>query len=727
MDRDTKADDNAEHLYRYIRDNHPETRVFFVLAKSSADWDRLQKDGFNLIEFGSEDNKLALLNADHFISSHADEYLFCGLKRQWFGDLLSYKFTFLQHGVTKDDLSIWLNSKNIDCFVTATRPERDSIIQTGNYKFTNKEVVLTGFPRHDKLRLLSSESVKQIVIMPTWRNSLVGPASTPGHPREINPDFKDSGFFREWKSVLDSQTLYDLHHDAGYRIVFAPHINLTPYLTQFDLAEHIQIHDLSREAIQPLIAESSILVTDYSSLAFEAAAVRRAVVYFQFDKDEVFSGAHTYQAGYFDYQTDGFGPVCATSEGVLSEIRSLVDRRAVSAPEYARRIEETFVFQDVHACERVFSAIKALDKSSIAEDDIKHACLEHARRASENNSWTQALDAWLKYIDLEKTDLGEGYYNCAVIYRQLNDLVKADEYILLANECHYEPSNLTTERLKLLIAQQNYIEINDIFEELSRTQTISELPGKTVAVIARSFRLQQKYQQSSMLLSQITDCDEYEVLFERAEEASYSGTWVEAQKYWELALAHQTDEESLIKYAHACRMCEQPLLAHKALVKVVNPVKMVEYATERAEIEYLLNHWKVACKYWAVLDTHNQLSADTYLKYAKALRKSSDYATADYALEKSNDATDQRTLLQERALLATASRQWETAVTAWTSFIARKDLRPNRDAWLHLAQVRFSMGDRSQAQKDLERFEAFGEKNKKSEQLRTLLQTEMTA
>ncbi|EOV8976723.1 glycosyltransferase [Cronobacter turicensis] len=37
MDRDTQADDNAEHLYRYVRDNHPEKNIFFVLQKKSHD------------------------------------------------------------------------------------------------------------------------------------------------------------------------------------------------------------------------------------------------------------------------------------------------------------------------------------------------------------------------------------------------------------------------------------------------------------------------------------------------------------------------------------------------------------------------------------------------------------------------------------------------------------------------------------------------------------------
>lgn len=53
MDKDYEADDNAEHLYRYIMQNHPEQEIVFALRKESSDWERLEKEGFNLIEFGS--------------------------------------------------------------------------------------------------------------------------------------------------------------------------------------------------------------------------------------------------------------------------------------------------------------------------------------------------------------------------------------------------------------------------------------------------------------------------------------------------------------------------------------------------------------------------------------------------------------------------------------------------------------------------------------------------
>ncbi|EII8776082.1 glycosyltransferase, partial [Campylobacter coli] len=94
MDRDYEADDNAEHLYRYIMQNHPKQKIVFALRRDSKDWDRLKIEGFNLIEFESSEFKRIVKNSSKIISSHCDYYL---TKYIQYGS----QFIFLQHGVIK--------------------------------------------------------------------------------------------------------------------------------------------------------------------------------------------------------------------------------------------------------------------------------------------------------------------------------------------------------------------------------------------------------------------------------------------------------------------------------------------------------------------------------------------------------------------------------------------------------------------------------------------------
>ncbi|EJG9581239.1 glycosyltransferase, partial [Campylobacter coli] len=97
MDKDYEADDNAEHLYRYIMQNHPKQKIAFALRKESSDWERLEKEGFNLIEFGSFEFERIIKKASKVISSHCDEYLTKYITNR-------SQFVFIQHGVILNDL-----------------------------------------------------------------------------------------------------------------------------------------------------------------------------------------------------------------------------------------------------------------------------------------------------------------------------------------------------------------------------------------------------------------------------------------------------------------------------------------------------------------------------------------------------------------------------------------------------------------------------------------------
>ena len=361
MDRDENANDNAEHLFRYLRKHRRDINAWFVLKKDTPDWQRLKKEGFKrLVPHGSLLWKALCLNARHIVSSHADLYvhdpfqLGTGHKPAW-------KFTFLQHGVIKDDLSRWLNPKNISNFVTTTPAEFASIVGNGSpYVFTTRETHLTGLPRYDRLALMARKppAKRSIVIMPTWRQNLVGHLVPGSSARETNPEFFESDFHREWLGFLRSEDLAACarRHDAD--IVFMPHPNLRPYLAAMDLPPQVKVKTYDRNDVQAVLASAAVVVTDYSSLAFDAAFIRRPVVYFQFDKAAVFGGAHTTQPGYFSYERDGFGPVCTELNGLLESVDAALEPAGDALEEYRRRMERTFTLPQDGACARVTAMVE---------------------------------------------------------------------------------------------------------------------------------------------------------------------------------------------------------------------------------------------------------------------------------------------------------------------------------------------------------------------------------
>lgn len=361
MDRDTQADDSAEHLYRWIRENHPNQKCYFALRKEAKDWNRLETEGFSLLPFGSKQHEKALRECSMIVSSHADVYV-----HSYFDDNFykSKRFVFLQHGVTKDDLSSWLNGKPIDLITTASKREYDSIAKDGTtYNLTPRQVILSGFPRHDAL-LAKKRERKTILIMPTWRDSLAGKKKGVGNARELNPDFKDSQFCHAWTSLLSSPTLKKIATSSKIDVVFWPHTNLFPYIESddFEIPDYIEIlGNQTGASIQQAFANADLLVTDYSSTAFETAYLGCQCIYYQFDSSEAFSGAHIYSKGYFDYRRDGFGPVTETEEELIAALQTCADRNFEPEEKYAKRMAEFFPFHDGKCCERVYNRIKELD------------------------------------------------------------------------------------------------------------------------------------------------------------------------------------------------------------------------------------------------------------------------------------------------------------------------------------------------------------------------------
>lgn len=368
IDRDTLAQDNAEAFYRYLKREQPTVNAWFVLNRDAPDWDRLEAEGFRLIEHGSDEHVVVMLNAKYLISSQIDRYIVRPLDPLLYPER-GWKYVFLQHGVTKDDLSRWINGKPIRTMITATRAEQESIVSDGSpYRWSEKEVVLTGFPRHDTLsakaeRLAPGER-RSLLIMPTWRDDLLD--SVEGtNDRRLRSGFEESAYARAWFGLLRSPELAEAAAVRGVDIVFAAHPNLQDHIDESHLPAHVRLMRYRDSDVQEVIARAQLMVTDYSSLAFEAAYLRTPVVYFQFDAEEFFSGAHAYRRGYYSYADDGFGPVVGTVDEAVETLVSLLADPASLAPEYVDRIEQVFPFRDGQNSRRVFEAIIEREHSRV--------------------------------------------------------------------------------------------------------------------------------------------------------------------------------------------------------------------------------------------------------------------------------------------------------------------------------------------------------------------------
>ena len=135
---------------------------------------------------------------------------------------------------------------------------------------------------------------------------------------------------------------------------------MQPFLGEFAGNKRIKIASTEDYDVQKALKESAYLITDYSSISFDFAYMKKPLCYFQFDYDE-FRQKH-YPEGYFSYKNHGFGPIVKTTDDLMTEIEVAFKNNFVMDDFYKNRVDKTFKFRDKNNCKRTFEAIENLLK-----------------------------------------------------------------------------------------------------------------------------------------------------------------------------------------------------------------------------------------------------------------------------------------------------------------------------------------------------------------------------
>lgn len=349
-ERGDDARDNGYWFYKYLKEEHPEINSRYVITKTSVDYDKISKLG-GAVEYRSFMHYLMYFGAKNLIGTHVqpcapDKIMYYHLAAK--GIRARAKQTFLQHGIIKDDMR-WLDGKNlyIDLFVCGAEPEYENIKNT--YNHPDGVVQYLGLARFDNL-IKAKKKEKMILVMPTWRG-----ANYPSGNEFLNTDY-----YKFFNSLLNNEKLKDMLEKNDYNLVFYPHIEMQKYINKFKSdSNRVIIADKSSYDVQKLLMTCSMLITDYSSVFFDVAYLKKPVLYYQFDVEEFY--AYHYQKGYFDFRQNGFGPVCKTEEELVSEIEEEFKNNMIQTEKYEERTHEFFRLRDDKNCERTYDAIKKLN------------------------------------------------------------------------------------------------------------------------------------------------------------------------------------------------------------------------------------------------------------------------------------------------------------------------------------------------------------------------------
>ncbi len=313
----------------------------------SDEYYKLRKIG-NILPNRSIKHRFYLLFADYIFVSHPDNdiiYPFWGNYPHLAG-LARSKTVFLQHGVTKDDISQWLNKydKRIFMIVTVSDKEKESFLGS-NYGYSEESVKVLGFPRFDFLEKL--EDSREVVFMPSWRRQ---------YDLLKEEEFIQTDYFKSINELLNDDELREFLKSKGYKLVFKPHRNIIKFLNAFDIPDSVK---LGQEiSYTDVFNHSSLLITDYSSVAFDFAYLKKPLIYYHPNDDYHFDVGKSY----FKYDSMGFGPVTKTLDELKQHIMRLIENKCMMDEEYEGRVDEFFTYIDKNNSERIIDAVLEIDK-----------------------------------------------------------------------------------------------------------------------------------------------------------------------------------------------------------------------------------------------------------------------------------------------------------------------------------------------------------------------------
>ena len=350
MERGFDARDNAYWFFRYLREKQPQINTCYVIDPASPDLGKVAKLG-KTVPWRSVRHYLMYLAADMLISTHvqpAAPDLMAYYHLRQIGIRPRGRQIFLQHGIIKDEMK-WMRfpAMKVDFFASGGKLEYDYLVS--EFGFPEGVIQYTGLCRFDNL-IRGNDPSDMILVMPTWRGA--------DYPR--GERFYETAFYRHFQSMLNDPRLLSILEERDLRLVFYPHIELQPELTKFSSpSERIILADWRDYDVQTLLMRCSLLITDYSSVFFDAGYMEKPVIYYQFDMEE-FRKFH-YQEGYFSYEEHGFGPVVRTEEALVEAVSECAAKDFKMQREYLDRLQAFYPVRDENNCLRTYQILCRMD------------------------------------------------------------------------------------------------------------------------------------------------------------------------------------------------------------------------------------------------------------------------------------------------------------------------------------------------------------------------------
>ncbi|GGE54813.1 hypothetical protein GCM10011391_37240 [Pullulanibacillus camelliae] len=341
-ERPYKAQDTGFHFFKYIREKHPNRRAYYVLKEDSPEIKNVKKYG-NILVYKSKKHIKYTLMATKIVGSHHPDYLY-PLRTNEFNKKVKAARVFLQHGVigTKNTVHFYGKgspSFDTDLFLVSSDYEKEIIVN--DFGYDPSEVKVTGLSRFDALLANDVPLKRQLLIIPTWREWLVN-----------ENQFLESEYFESYTTLVHHPRLNQLAKSYNFDIVFCLHPNMQQFTNYFKDAP-VRVISQGEVDVQLLLKESAMMITDYSSVAFDFSFLTKPIVYYQFDRGR-FIGK---RGSHLDLDNDLPGDIVYDVDHILDLVEKYAQTDFKMKKDNETRAAKFLKYRDLKSSERIYKEV----------------------------------------------------------------------------------------------------------------------------------------------------------------------------------------------------------------------------------------------------------------------------------------------------------------------------------------------------------------------------------
>ena len=259
-------------------------------------------------------------------------------------------YVFLQHGPT---YMISLNKENRSGFlkkpwmklhktVVSSELEAQHFIELGGME--RDDLYITGMAKFD--RAFRHEGADRVVIMPTWRRWELNQA------RE---DITQTNYYKMMRLMYDS-----VPADLKDKVIILPHPLMAERFADIARTGAAEDAEMCKRIVVPdsyegVLRDTEVLITDYSSISYDAFYRGAKVIFYWAEKDECMT--HYGEGTKLMLNLDNvFGPVAMNGEDITAAVKE--NYGAPQRQDYLEKYRKIIEFHDGRNTERIIEHLK---------------------------------------------------------------------------------------------------------------------------------------------------------------------------------------------------------------------------------------------------------------------------------------------------------------------------------------------------------------------------------